>query len=249
MSKSGKGFPGGSRLTVVPGGARPRPFSMNGHGVAKFMAAGPYAARRVIEGYAFPDEDRAKIILPVPAKDIVWTYFRQGRSQTYLDGVVAELESVPPGEKPFARGRRRSALNVAKHLAVLGPKLDFREPHRRPMGMQIAGLPVRGSIDFVCKLPDGRVIAVIFNVAAEVDGDELVRFARVECEIAWRVTRAEMPAVAEVWYVDTLSEKVVRKHVKSHQNEWRNIETTCDNILIGYRVLLARRERQQRLPA
>lgn len=247
--KQDKGFPGVSRLAVVPGEARSRPFSMNGHGVAKFMVASPYAARRVIEGYAFPDEDRAKIILPGSAKDIVWTYFRTGRSQAYLHGIVAQLEPVPTGEKPFARGRRRSALNVAKHLAALGPKLDFREPHRRPMGMQIAGLAVRGSIDFVCKLPDERVIAAIFNVAAEVDGDELVRFARVECEIAWQITRAEIPTVAEVWYVDVLSERIVRKHVKSHQSEWRNIGTTCDNILIGYRVLLARRERQKRLSA
>ncbi len=243
MSKSGE------HLTAVPGGARPRPFALNGHGVAKFMAATPYAARRVIEGYAFPDEDRAKIILPVPAKDIVWRYFRTGRSRAYLDGAIAELEAVPPGEKPFARGRRRSALAVARHLTALGPKLDLREPYRRPMSMRIAGLPVRGSIDFVCKLPDGRIAAVIFNVAADAGGGELARFARVECEIAWQITRAEMPAVAEVWYVDVLGEKVVRKHVKSHRNEWRNIQTTCDNILIGYRVLLARRERRERLPA
>ena len=37
-----------------------------------------------------------------------------------------------------------------------------------------------------------------------------------------------------------------RTHIKSHKREWRNIVTTCDNVLIAYRIVIARREREKR---
>ena len=66
-----------SFLTVIDGGSkRPKPFAMNAHGVAKFMIAGAHAARKVIESYAFPNEEKAKIIVPVPAKGIIFEFFK-----------------------------------------------------------------------------------------------------------------------------------------------------------------------------
>jgi len=236
-------------LTVVPGGRDPKPFSMSARGIAKFMIAGAYAARKVVEGYAFPKEDKARKMLPVPAKDIVWSYFRQARSQQVLDGAIAFHEVEPAGETKFAKGRRRQALAVARHLKVLGPTLDFQEVRRsRDMRMGIAGLGVRASLDFVCKTADGKVTAAIFNVAAEVSDhkDHLEHYSRIESEIAWQITRTKMPEVEQILYIDVFSEKVVRTHVKPHKAAWRNIQTTCDNILIAYGIVLARRERQDR---
>jgi hypothetical protein len=62
----------------LPGGRDPKPFSMSARGVVKFMLASPYAARKVVEGYAFSKEDKARKILPAPAKEIVWTTFVAG---------------------------------------------------------------------------------------------------------------------------------------------------------------------------
>ncbi len=239
-----------ANLTVMPGGRPPKPFSMSARGIAKFMIAGAYAARKVVESYAFPKEDKARKMLPVPAKDIVWNYFRQGRSEKVLDAAITAHEIAPAGETAFAKGRRRQALAVAKHLRNLGPKLDVQDVrYPRDMRMTVAGLAVRTSIDFICRTADGKVTAVIFNVAGEVSDnkDQVDHYARVESELAWQITRAEMPDVEQILYVDVLSEKIVRTHTKSHKGAWRNILTTCDNILIAYRIVIARRERQQRL--
>jgi hypothetical protein len=58
-----------------------------------------------------------------------------------------------------------------------------------------------------------------------------------------------MPSVAQIWYIDALSEKVIRKHTKSLRAEWRNIETACDNIIMTYRTLVARRSQAKRTHA
>ena len=239
-------------LTVVPGGRAPEPFSTSARGVAKFMIASAYAARKVVEGYAFPREDRAPKMLPAPAKDVVWNYFKRDRDLRVLEDAIARYELVPEEETPYAKGRRRQALAVVQHLKNLGPTLavhDVRRP--RDMRMRISGVGVRASLDFVCRTGEGTVSAVIVNVAEEVseDKDRLDHYARVESEIAWQITRAEMPEVEQILCVDALSEKVARTHVKSHKGEWRNIVTTCDNILIAYRIIVARRERERRSQA
>jgi hypothetical protein len=236
-----------SHLTLIDGGAsKPKPFSMNAHGVAKFMLAGAYAARKVIEGYAFPNEEKPKIILPVPAKEIVWNYFKGGRSEEYLDGIISANKMVPPNEKAYDRGRRRSVLAVAEHLKHFGGKFAFSNLRRpRAMALPVSGLNLRASVDFVCQVNDGRSIAVIFNVTSDIGDDEskLNHFALVECEIAWQITRSLMPDIAEIWYIDALTEQPIRKHVKGHKTAWRNIETTCDDIVTTYRTILSRRQR------
>lgn len=239
-------------LTVVPGGRAPEPFSMSARGVAKYMIASAYAARKVVEGYAFPKEDRAPKMLPAPAKDIVWNYFRRDRDARVLEDAIARYEIVPSEETPYAKGRRRQALAVAQHLKNLGPMLDLRDVRRpRDMRIRISGVGVRTSLDFICRTADGTVSAVIVNVAEDVSDhkDRLNHYARVESEIAWQITRTEMPEIEQILYIDALSEKIVRPHVKSHKGEWRNIVTTCDNILIAYRIVIARRERDKRSQA
>ncbi len=241
-----------SHLTVVGGTSKPQKrFTMNARGVAKFMLSGAYAARRIIESYAFPKEDKAHIIRPVPAKEIVLDYFRNSNSDYYLDAVIAENEVVPFGEKPFEQGRRRSALAVAKHLRHLGPRLHFTDVRKpRPFSITIGELPVRASIDFVAKLADDNIIGVIFNVAIDVsESSDLSRYGRIESEIAWRATREHMPAISQIWYIDALSEQVVRKHSKPLKAEWRNIEVSCQNIIMQYRDIVARRQRANRAPA
>jgi hypothetical protein len=235
-------------LTVVPGGGAPKPFSMSARGVAKFMIASAYAARKVVEGYAFPKDDRAPKMLPAPAKDIVWHYFRSDRDVRVLQDAIARYELVPDAETPYAKGRRRQALAVAQHLKMFAPSLAFRDVRRaRDLRMQIAGVGVRASLDFVCRTADDKVTAVIVNVAEDVSDhkDRLEHYARVESELAWQITRTEMPEIEQILYIDALSERVVRTHVKSLKGEWRNIETTCDNILITYRLVIARKERKR----
>lgn len=243
-----------SHLAVIPGGShRPRAFSMNAHGVAKYMLASHYAARRVVEDYAFPDEERAKIIRPVPAREVVLEYFRSGRSDHYIAASIAQHEIVPFGETTYEQGRRRSTLAVAKHLSHFAGKLPFDEVRRpRPMSITISELPVKASLDFLCKLEnDDTTVAVIFNVATDVSdsSDKLARFAKIECEIAWQITREHLPSVGQIWYIDALSEKIIRKHAKSLRTEWRNIETACDNIMMTYRTLVARRLQAKRTQA
>lgn len=238
-----------ANLTVVPGGLAPkRRFSMNARGLAKYMVASPYAARKIVEDYAFPKEGKAKIILRVPAKDVVLAYFKSNRDERTLHAAIEKYGVKPAGEKAFARTRRTGALNAAKILLKIGPSFEFSDVHTKACVIMVEGLPVRASIDFFCKLPDGRNIAVIFNVASEVSDDKakLDHYAKIECEIAWQATRAHMPSVAEVWYVDLFSEKIVRKHGKSLKSAWRNIETTADNILIAYKTIIVRRTRQRR---
>ena len=243
-----------SHLAVIPGGShRPRAFSMNARGVAKYMLSSHYAARRVVEDYAFPDEERAKIIRPVPAREVVLEYFRSGRSDHYIAASIAQHEIVPFGETTYEQGRRRSTLAVAKHLSRFAAKLPFDEVRRpRALTMTISELPVKASLDFVCKLEkEDAIIAVIFNLASDVSdsSDKLARYAKIECEIAWQITRTHMPSVAQIWYIDALSEKVIRKHTKSLRAEWRNIETACDNIIMTYRTLVARRSQAKRTHA
>jgi hypothetical protein len=120
------------------------------------------------------------------------------------------------------------------------------------MSMTISELPVKASLDFICRLEnEDATLAVIFNVAADISEstDRLARFAKIECEIAWQITRALMPSVAQIWYVDAISEMVIRKHSKSLRAEWRNIETACDNIMMTYRTLLGRRLQAKRTQA
>jgi len=202
-----------------------------------------------VESYAFPKTDRARKMLPAPAKDIVWNYFRTGRDRTVLESAIALHEVVPPDENGFEKGRRRQALSVAQHLRNLDTKLDLRDVRRaRDMRMPVAGLSVRASLDFLCRTLDDKVTAVIVNVAAEVSEhkDDLEHYALIESEIAWQITRKEMPDVQQILYIDAASEKIVRTHVKPHKGAWRNVETTCDNIIIAYRILLARSERARR---
>lgn len=219
---------------------------MNARGVAKFMISGAYAARTVVENYVFPKDEKPQIILKVPAKDVVWNYLKRGRSVEYLDDAIAEYSVATVGESSHERSRRLTAVEVAKRLKTLGRKLSLSEPHKpRKMVMSISGLPVRASIDAICKLPNGQVVAVIFNVSRAVSRD-VTHYAKVECEIAWQITRAEMPSISAIWYVDVLSEKTQRKHTASLKGEWRNVETTCDNILMTYRSVMARGKRFRR---
>ena len=55
--------------------------------------------------------------------------------------------------------------------------------------------------------------------------------------------RERMPNLAAVWYIDLFGEKVVKKQEKLSSGVWREIETVCDDILIAYRTLIARRSR------
>lgn len=230
-------------MTATPPAQPRRSFSVNAHGVALYMANTPYAQRRIVESYAFPDEDKAKIITPVPAKGIVYDYFHSGRNPEVLTDAIAQYSVVPPNESAFGRGRRRSAVAVAKHLQKLGPKLDFRQVRKATYSGTIDGLTVRTSLDFVGTLSDGRHIGAIFNVSQDLSDkpDQLKQNALVETEITWQLSRGADHELAEIWYVDVGSEKIVRKHAKSSPRAWQNIRTVCDNILIAYDALIRRR--------
>jgi hypothetical protein len=106
-------------------------------------------------------------------------------------------------------------------------------------------------LDFVATLAVKRDatqrIGVICNVATEVasNPDKMKVYARIETEVALRVLREQAPDLEAVWYVDLLSEKVVVKKSKPNTTLWREVETVCDDILMVYRNLMARRARQQ----
>lgn len=221
----------------------PKQFSINAHGVAQFMSSSPYAQRGIVESYAFPDEDKAKIITPVPAKGIVYDYFSSNRDPRVLADAIAKYGRVPTVETSFARGRRRSALSVAKHLEQFGPKLAFNKISKQTYSGDMDGLKVRTSLDFTCEDRRGKRLGIIANVSEDTsDREESIKAqALVECEITWQLSRGAARALDEVWYIDIPGEKIIRRHVRNAPSAWRNIRTVCDNIVIAYDTLIARR--------
>lgn len=235
-----------SHLTVVGGAAKP-PFSMNSHGVAQFKLATRFGARRIVEGYAFPDAGKPKIITPWPAKELVYEYFRHGRNDETLASAILAASEPKHGETPSEKSKRTSLLRAAKHLKEFGPKLAFEGVRKRSFSTTISRLPVRVSLDFLATVQTKsgpQNVAVIFNVATDVSdhADKLKMHAQIETEIALRVI-AEHTALDAVWYVDLLSEKVVKKKAEPSVGMWREIQTICDDIIIAYGTLMARRSR------
>ena len=235
-----------AHLTVVGGSGKP-PFTMNAHGVAQFKLATRFGARRIIEDYAFPDEGKPKIITPWPAKELVYEYFRHGRNDETLASAIVGASEPKQGETRTERSKRTSLLRAAKHLKEFGPKLVFENVRKRSFSTSISRLPVRVSLDFLAtaQTKNGpQNVAVIFNVATDVSdhADKLKTHAQIETEIALRVV-SEHVALDAVWYVDLLSERVVKKKIAPSGGVWREIETVCDDIIIAYRMLMARRSR------
>jgi hypothetical protein len=52
----------------------------------------------------------------------------------------------------------------------------------------------------------------------------LDRYALIESEIARQITRAAMPEVEQILYIDAFSVRVVRTHTKTHKGARRNIQ-------------------------
>lgn len=235
-------------LTLLAGGRSAQPLAVSARGVAQFMESGRYAARKLVEAYVFPKEERPKKMMPVPARNIVLAYFRRGQRQEILDQAIAQYSDSPPGEKAFAKGRRKAALIVARHLKSLGPKFPFRNVHSRPMHMTIRGVKVRSSLDFICKDDKERVLGVIVNVSNEVSKDKskLEHYALIECEIAWRITRETLPLVEQILFIDALTESLVRRHVKEHKTAWRDIEAACRDMVMTYNDIVSAAQRRQR---
>lgn len=235
-----------AHLKVVGGAAKP-PFSMNSHGVAQFKLATRFGARRIVEDYAFPDEGKPKIITPWPAKELVYEYFRGGRQDEALADAILRASEPKQGETKSEKSKRTSLLRAAKHLKEFGPKLAFESVRKRSFSTTISRLPVRVSLDFLATVQTKngpQTVAVIFNVAAEVsdNADKMNTYAQIETEIALRVIGESVPLDA-VWYVDLLTDKVVKRKTKPSVGTWREIETVCDDIIIAYRTLMARRSR------
>jgi len=234
-------------LTVVGGTVKP-PFTMNSHGIAQYKLASRYAARRIVESYAFPDEGKPKITMPSPAKELVYEYQRKGRLEETLARAIEKFAEAREGESAYDKGRRSSVLRAAKHLKAFGPKLAFQEVRQRTYYTHISGLRVRVSLDFLATLlvkREPQNVGVIYNVAADISDhlDKLKTHAQIESEIALRVLRERMPNLAAVWYIDLFGEKIFKKQEKLSSGVWREIETVCDDILIAYRTLIARRSR------
>jgi hypothetical protein len=235
-----------AHLTVVGGAAKPK-FVMNSHGVAQFKLATRFGARRIVEDYAFPDEGKPKIITPWPAKELVYSYFHDGGSEEMLASAILAASESKCNETRSEKSKRSSLLRAAKHLKEFGPKLTFENVRKRSFSTSISRLPVRVSLDFLAtvRLKSGpQSVAVIFNVATDVSDhpDKLKVHAQIETEIALRVI-SENAVLDAVWYVDLLSEKVVKKKAIPSVGTWRETQAVCDDILIAYHTLIARSSR------
>lgn len=236
-----------THLTVVGGNAKP-PFTINSHGIAAYKLATRYGARRIVEGYAFPAEEKPRITTPSPAKDLVYEFQRKGRVEDVLARAMEASADPQQNESPYDKGRRMSVLRAAKHLKAFGSKFEFEDVRPRIFHTTIAGLRVRVSLDFLATLPtkSGKLtLGVIYNVAESIsdNADKLKVHAQVESEIALRVLREHVPNLDAVWYIDLLGEKVVKRQEKPSLGVWREIQVVCDDILIAYRTLIARRSR------
>lgn len=239
-----------SHLTVVGGSASRAPFTMNAHGIAQFMLASRYGARRIVESYAFPDRDRPKITLPSPAKELVYKYYKSHRDAALLDKSIAASAHALPAESSYDKGRRLSTMRVAQHLKKFGPLHEFLDVHQRAFHSIIHGLRVRASLDFIARLKmrAGEVpVGVVCNVTMDISDhpDRLQTHAKVESEIALRILAEQIPGIT-IWFIDVVGEKVVRKQQKPTPSIWREIQTVCDDIMIAYQTLIARRSQQER---
>lgn len=239
-----------SHLTVVGGTAKP-PFTMNSHGIAQYKLASRYAARRILESYAFPEEGKPKITMPSPAKELVYEYQRKGQAEDTLARAIERFGAPRMNESAYDKGRRSSVLRAARHLKVFGPKFAFEDVRQRTYYTHISGLRVRASLDFLATLVVKGVpqtLGVIYNVAADISdhADKVRTHAQIESEIALRVLRERMPNLSGVWYIDLFGEKVAKKQERPSSGVWREIETVCDDILIAYGALMARQARRDR---
>ncbi len=236
-----------THLTVVGGSAK-LPFTINSHGIAAYKLATRYGARRIVEGYAFPSEEKPKVTMPSPAKELVYEFQRKGRVDDVLARAIETSAEPKPNETAYDKGRRSSVLRAAKHLKAFGSKFEFEDVRQRNFHTTIAGLRVRVSLDFLATLPtkNGQLtLGVIYNVAEAIadNADKLKTHAQIESEIALRVLREHIPSLDAVWYIDLLGEKVVKRQEKPSSGVWREIQVVCDDILIAYRTLIARRSR------
>jgi hypothetical protein len=221
---------------------------MNARGIANYMEAGAYRARGIIEGYAFPESDKAKVILPPPTKDLIVKYYRAGQRAQLLHDTINRHSPPVLGETRFQKSRRRQMVQAAQHLLTFGNAYEFRDIQQRPYASIINGLRVKASYDFTAKTPGrkgDKLVCVIFNVAHEISDnvDRLTHHAKIESEIAFEIVRNHLP-IEEVWYVDLPGEKLARPPLKkSLVSVWRDIETACDDILLKYNAIVARRSR------
>lgn len=228
--------------------SRPRAFSMNGRGIANYMEAGAYRARGIIESYAFPDSDKAKIILPPPTKELIVKYYKDGQKAQLLYDMINKHSPPVLGETRFQKSRRRQMVEAAQHLLTFGNAYEFRDIHQRSYAGIINGLRVKASYDFVAKTPGRKgekLVGVIFNLAHEISdhADRLAHHAKVESEIAFEIMRQHLP-IEEVWYIDLPGEKLARSPMKkSLVSVWRDVETACEDILLRYQAIIARRAR------
>ncbi len=226
---------------------RARAFSMNGRGIANYMEAGAYRARGIIEDYAFPDDQKAKIIIPPPTKELILKYYRGGQSEQYLRDQIARHSQPVPGETRHARSKRSLVANAARHLIGFGPTHQFSEVRHRIYDGVISGLRVKASYDFLGTLHRGKkekTVCLIFNVASDIANSEskLEHHAKIESEIAYEIIAAHVP-LSEVWFVDLAAEKVVRTLKKPLIAAGRDVAVACDDILLRYKDLVARRSR------
>lgn len=220
---------------------------MNARGIANYMEAGAARARSIIEEYAFPNEQKAKIIIPPPTKDLIYKYYRGGQDEQFLLDAIAANSRPAFGETPHARSRRLLVVNAAKHLLKFGPKHEFSDVRHRTFDGVISGLRVKASYDFIGKVKSGKsekLVCAIFNVASEISKSDakLEHHAKVESEIAYEIIGKHLP-LNEVWYVDLGAEKVIRTLKKSLVTVWRDVEVTCDDIMLRYQALVAQRSR------
>lgn len=226
-----------AQLTPVSGNPRPRTFSMNGRGIANYMEAGAYRARTIIEEYAFPNEQKAKIIVPPPTKDLIYSYYRRGQDEQVLRDAIAANSQPVFGETSHGRSRRLLVVNAAKHLLSFGPKHKVTDVRRRTYDGAVSGLRVKASFDFIGKLDTGKgqkLVCVVFNVAQDISRSDgrLEHHAKIESEIAYEIIRR-----------DRSTNHTSRKLKKPLVSVWRDIEATCDDIMLRYQALIARRAR------
>jgi hypothetical protein len=238
-----------AHLTVVVGNSKP-PLTVNSRGIAKFKLATRVGARAIVADYAFPDESKPKTITPWPAKQLVLKYYREGRLEKTLANAIVSASETAPNESRSDRSKRTALLRAAKHLKTFGPTLDFQDARMRQLRTAISRVPVKVSLDFIATLKTRSStlrLGVIFNVATEVstNADKLKVYGQVETEIALRVLREVHPDIDAVWYIDLLTETVVVKKSKPNAALWREIETVCDDMLLVYRELMARRARSK----
>jgi len=225
--------------------------SLNARAVASYMTVGESAQRTTLRQYAKPKEQqKAAIVMYDPIRKNLREYFAGGRDEKTI-ARVRELIDKHPVENKFDESYRKSNNRALINLEKFDLRGTFTDVDRYASSTIAGGLHIKSSVDFIATYaptsPRGksRRVAVIVNPSGVRRGNPAMRkrFARVECELALRMIKADNLNVDEIWYIDLPKESITERYGRTSSLLWANIDAACERIVEDFKRYRLQSER------